>query len=47
MFKKLIEAFIRYQEKRVAYIQLRELTDKQLDDLGVSRKELWQRINGS
>jgi uncharacterized protein YjiS (DUF1127 family) len=47
MFKKLIEAFIRYQEKRVAYIQLRELTDKQLDDLGVSRAELWQRINGS
>lgn len=47
MLKKLIEAFNRYQEKRVAYIQVSQLSEKQLDDLGLSRKQLWQKINGS
>ena len=47
MLNKLIEAFNRYQEKRVAYIQLKELSDKQLDDLGISRSQIWQKINGS
>jgi uncharacterized protein YjiS (DUF1127 family) len=47
MLKKIVEAFIRYQEKRVAYFQLQHLTDKQLDDLGISRHQLKEKIYGS
>lgn len=46
MLKRIIDAFIRYQEKRVAYIQLTHLSDKQLDDLGVSRHQLKEKIYG-
>ena len=46
MLKRIIDAFIRYQERRVAYIQLTHLSDRQLDDFGVSRHQLKEKING-
>lgn len=47
MLKKITDWFIRYQEKRVAYFQLQHLSDKQLDDLGISRHQLKEKIYGS
>ena len=46
MLKKIYDAIVRYQEKRVAYFQLQHLSDKQLDDLGVSRHQLKEKIYG-
>jgi uncharacterized protein YjiS (DUF1127 family) len=47
MFKKIADAFMRYQKRRVAYIQLSNLSERELKDLGISRSELKQIINGN
>jgi uncharacterized protein YjiS (DUF1127 family) len=46
MLKKFIDWFNNYQEKRVAYIQLTSLSDKQLRDLGITRSEIVEKIYG-
>lgn len=46
MLNKIFEMFNNYQEKRVAYIQLNNLTDKQLRDLGITRSEIVDKVYG-
>ena len=46
MLKKIIDFINDYHEKRVAYIQLNYLTDKQLQDLGLKRSEIVDTIYG-
>jgi uncharacterized protein YjiS (DUF1127 family) len=47
MLKHIIDWFEDYQARRVAYIQLNYLSDRQLNDLGLSRSQLKEKINGS
>lgn len=42
-FNKLMEA----QAKRAAYWQLRNLSDKQLKDMGLTRGNIYEAIYGS
>jgi uncharacterized protein YjiS (DUF1127 family) len=46
MFNKLYEKIKRSQERRVAYWQLNNLTDKELHDIGISRGQIYEVING-
>lgn len=46
MLTKLFEMFNTYQERRVAYIQLTSLSDKQLIDLGLTRSEIVDKVYG-
>lgn len=38
-------ALERYAERRATYILLNELSDRQLDDMGLSRSQLRDRLN--
>ena len=42
----LLKSMQAAQEKRVAYWQLQNLTDDDLNDIGVSRGEIWHKIYG-
>lgn len=42
MLKKLFNKIIEYQERRAAYWQLQNLTDQELNDIGVSRSEIYR-----
>jgi len=46
MFRKIINAIARTQERRAAYFVLQNMTEKQLKDIGVTRAELRQRVYG-
>lgn len=47
MLKRIADWFERYQARRVAYFQLYNLTDAQLNDLGLSRHQIKEKIYGS
>ena len=38
-------AYERYAQRRATYIILNELSEKQLDDMGLSRSQLRDRLN--
>jgi len=42
MLRKLFNKIIKYQERRAAYWQLHNLTDQELNDIGVSRSEIYR-----
>ena len=44
MFKRFVKAIQERQERRAAYWQLRNMTDKQLRDIGVSRAEIESKV---
>jgi uncharacterized protein YjiS (DUF1127 family) len=46
MFKRIVKAIARTQERRAAYFVLQNMTEKQLRDIGVTRGELRQRVYG-
>lgn len=46
MFTKLYTAIKRSQERRVAYWQLNNLTDRELHDIGISRGQIYEVLNG-
>ena len=46
MLKKILAFLNDYHEKRVAYIQLNYLTDKQLQDLGLTRSQIVETVYG-
>ena len=46
MFTKLYTAIKRSQERRTAYWQLNNLTDKELHDIGISRGQIYEVLNG-
>ena len=46
MLKKILAFINDYHEKRVAYIQLNYLTDKQLRDLGLNRSQIVEVVYG-
>jgi len=43
MLKRMWKKMIQVQERRAAYWQLQNMTDKQLRDIGVSRSEIKMR----
>ena len=44
MFKKILQAIVKYQKLRADFFILNNLTDRQLKDLGVTRGEIKQRF---
>lgn len=46
MLKRIYDYLIKYQEKRVAIWQLNNLTDKQLNDIGLTRREIYEVVYG-
>ena len=40
MWSKIYKAIVKSQERRAAYWQMQNLTDKELRDLGISRAEI-------
>ena len=44
MLKKIFAFLNDYHDKRVAYIQLNYLTDKQLQDLGLTRAQITDTV---
>ncbi len=46
MFKRIVKAIARTQERRAAYFVLQNMTEKQLKDIGVTRGELRQKVYG-
>ena len=44
MFKRFVKAVLKAQERRAAYWQLHNMTDKQLRDIGVSRAEIENKV---
>ena len=44
--KTIYNAIVRTQERRAAYWQLNNLTDKELRDIGVTRGEIWDAAYG-
>lgn len=44
LVKRAWRKTIKHQERRAAYWQLQNMTDKQLTDIGVSRCELRRRV---
>jgi len=47
MFKWLYKVIREGHEKKVAYWQLRHMSDKTLKDIGVSRGDIYRKIYGS
>ena len=45
--KAIYKAIVRTQERRAAYWQLNNLTDKELRDIGVTRGEIWDAAFGA
>jgi len=46
MFKKFIKTIQKAQERRVAYWQLQNMSDKALKDIGITRGEIKQKFYG-
>tara|TARA_R100000700_G_scaffold39174_1_gene51497 strand:+ start:2627 stop:2788 length:162 start_codon:yes stop_codon:yes gene_type:complete len=46
MLKRIYNFLKKSQENRVAYWQLKSMSDKALKDIGVSRGEIYQKIYG-
>lgn len=46
MLRKILNAIIAYQTKRAAYWQLRNLSDSQLRDMGLTRGEIYDIVYG-
>jgi len=46
MFTKLFTLIKKAQERRVAYWQLNSLTDAELHDIGISRGQIYEVLNG-
>lgn len=46
MLMKLYAGIVRMQERRVAYWQLQNMTDKDLRDIGLTRGEIYSRLRG-
>lgn len=44
--KSIFNAIVRIQERRAAYWQLNNLSDKELRDIGVTRGEIWEAAFG-
>ncbi len=44
MFKKIIKNIKSWNKKRVAYIQLTQMSDKTLKDIGLTRNDLYNKI---
>jgi uncharacterized protein YjiS (DUF1127 family) len=40
MWNKIYKAIVKSQERRAAYWQMQNLTDKELRDIGISRAEI-------
>ena len=40
MFKRLIKAIQKNQERRVAFWQLNKMSDRELHDIGISRADI-------
>ena len=47
MFKRIYNFIKESQEKKVAYWQLQNLSNKALKDIGISRSEIWHKIYGT
>jgi uncharacterized protein YjiS (DUF1127 family) len=46
MWTRLKNWYVETQEKRVAYWQLNNMSDKTLKDIGVSRGEIYWKVYG-
>ena len=46
MFKRIYAFIKESNEKRVAYWQLQNMSDKSLKDMGISRGEIYSKIYG-
>lgn len=46
ILKKMYDGIVRIQERRAAYWQLQNLSDKELHDIGVTRGEIWEAAFG-
>jgi uncharacterized protein YjiS (DUF1127 family) len=44
MFKRILQAIQKGQERRVALWQLHNMTDRELRDIGVSRAEIHKKV---
>ena len=42
MLKRLLHRWEEYQKRRVAYWQLQNLTDQELNDIGISRGDIYR-----
>jgi uncharacterized protein YjiS (DUF1127 family) len=47
MFKRIYNFIKESQEKRIAYWQLNNMSDRTLKDIGVSRSEIWYKVYGT
>jgi len=46
MFTKLYKAMQKAQERKVAYWQLQNLSDRELQDIGISRGQIYEVLKG-
>lgn len=46
MLMNVYTFIVRVQERRVAYWQLQNMTDKELHDIGITRGEIYSRLRG-
>ena len=46
MFKKIIKFIQDSQQKKVALWQLQNMSDMELQDIGVSRSEIYRKVYG-
>ena len=46
MFKRIYDFIKETNEKRVAYWQLNNMSDKALKDMGITRGDIYQKIYG-
>ena len=46
MFKKIIKFIQDSQQKKVALWQLQNMSDMELQDIGVSRNEIYRKVYG-
>lgn len=46
LFTKILRAMIKAQERRAAYWQLQNMSDAELRDIGISRGNIREVING-
>ena len=46
MFTKLYKSMQRAQERKVAYWQLHNLSDRELQDMGISRGQIYEVLKG-
>lgn len=44
MLKKLFQRLVEHQQKKADYLLLCRMTDRELNDLGISRGEIYSKI---